>query len=35
MLTLLLVPIVPVLALAFLLGVERFERGLDVPPRGD
>jgi hypothetical protein len=35
MLTLLLVPMVPLLALAFLLGAERFEQGLDTPPRAD
>jgi hypothetical protein len=35
MFEILLVPIVPLLALAFLLGAERLERGLDTPPRVD
>jgi hypothetical protein len=35
MLMLLLVPMIPLLALAFLLGAERFEQGLGTPPRMD
>jgi hypothetical protein len=32
MMTLLLAPLLPIVALAFLLGTERLERGLGAPP---
>jgi hypothetical protein len=33
MLTILLAPLLPIVAIAFLLGTERLERGLDDPNR--
>lgn len=33
MMTLLLAPLLPFIAIAFLLGAERFERGLDHPKK--